>query len=725
MAEWCRTYLGFHWQGKFFVFTVLPFGLTSAPYVFTKCLRPMVKYWRSEGVNIVLYLDDGWCINDTYDKSLADVCFVYQSLTDAGFLVNREKSIFDPTQCLTWLGLVWDSLDFSLCIPDQRILDLLLNIEGVLQDRLSVSARMLAQVSGRIISMSPVIGNVSRIMTRSLYRCIEARQSWDHIFPLIDQTVMDELSFWRSNIRSLNVRKLCQYEVPIVVFSDASSYACGAYCESKEGDVFHKMWTGVESRMSSTWREAKAIEFFLDHFKDSFSGKTVKCFTDSKCCVSVISIGSSKFHLQRISLAIFEICRQKSITLDMQWIPRSLNTPADELSKVFDFDDWGVSVQFFKFIDSIYGPHTVDRFADSNNTKLPIFCSKFFTTGTSGVDAFSMNWGGHNNWLVPPIYLASKVIKHCVASSAEGNIEYSCPANSDCEITKRRRKACQACRFQKCLGVGMLREGVRLDRVRGGRQKYKRSPDSQLIVQQIFPMIKKACVEGVIENKILSQLLSIETQLDKLYVSTDQDTDEDDLRFLATVSDLADRELVITISWAKQVPGFCTLSLIDQMNLLQHSWLEILCLNLVFRSCPYNGYLKFAEDLQLSVEDAKMCQCSPELDSLSRKLAKKFTNMGVTKEEYLLLKAMTLCNTDILIENNEAVMQLQDKLQDGLIEYVKSRYAGNLRRLGHLYLLLPSLNQMKLLAKQYWFDIKKDGRVMMHKLFLEMLEADS
>ena len=40
-----------------------------------------------------------------------------------------------------------------------------------------------------------------------------------------------------------------------------------------------------------------------------------------------------------------------------------------------------------------------------------------------------------------------------------GNIEYSCPANGVCEITKRRRKACQACRFQKCLRMGMLKEG--------------------------------------------------------------------------------------------------------------------------------------------------------------------------------------------------------------------------------------------------------------------------
>lgn len=43
--------------------------------------------------------------------------------------------------------------------------------------------------------------------------------------------------------------------------------------------------------------------------------------------------------------------------------------------------------------------------------------------------------------------------------SHSGNIEYSCPATNECEITKRRRKSCQACRFMKCLKVGMLKEG--------------------------------------------------------------------------------------------------------------------------------------------------------------------------------------------------------------------------------------------------------------------------
>lgn len=73
-----------------------------------------------------------------------------------------------------------------------------------------------------------------------------------------------------------------------------------------------------------------------------------------------------------------------------------------------------------------------------------------------------------------------------------GNIEYTCPAANDCEINKRRRKACQACRFQKCLHMGMLKEGVRLDRVRGGRQKYRRNPEMSQSMQSWPSVIKSA-----------------------------------------------------------------------------------------------------------------------------------------------------------------------------------------------------------------------------------------
>ena len=193
MVSWCQTYLGFCWESKYYVFTVLPFGLSSSPYVFTKCLRPMVRFWREHGIRIVLYLDDGWCINDAFELARSDAAFVYKSLADAGFLVNREKSIFTPTQSLTWLGLIWDCDAYSLSIPEQRISDLIKGIDSILSRLYSVTARKLAQVCGRIISMMPVIGNVARIKTRYLHRCIEARRSWDYTFGMSDQSVISPI----------------------------------------------------------------------------------------------------------------------------------------------------------------------------------------------------------------------------------------------------------------------------------------------------------------------------------------------------------------------------------------------------------------------------------------------------------------------------------------------------------------------------------------------------
>ncbi|XP_063426807.1 uncharacterized protein LOC134710382 [Mytilus trossulus] len=63
-----QKYLGFSWKfegvEKYYVFTVLPFGLKSSGYVFTKVLRPLVAHWRRKGIKIVVYLDDGLGLAD-------------------------------------------------------------------------------------------------------------------------------------------------------------------------------------------------------------------------------------------------------------------------------------------------------------------------------------------------------------------------------------------------------------------------------------------------------------------------------------------------------------------------------------------------------------------------------------------------------------------------------------------------------------------------------------
>ena len=51
------TYVGFKWEGKYYVYNCLPFGLSTAPWVFLKVMRELVMHWR-RGIRVLPYLDD-------------------------------------------------------------------------------------------------------------------------------------------------------------------------------------------------------------------------------------------------------------------------------------------------------------------------------------------------------------------------------------------------------------------------------------------------------------------------------------------------------------------------------------------------------------------------------------------------------------------------------------------------------------------------------------------
>ena len=104
-----QKFLGFSWvfkdNIKFFVFTVLPFGLTSAPFIFTKIVRPLVKYWRFTSVKITCFLDYGIGIEYNYEEPKRKSEFVRETLTKSGFIPNIQKSAWEQCKILTWLGI--------------------------------------------------------------------------------------------------------------------------------------------------------------------------------------------------------------------------------------------------------------------------------------------------------------------------------------------------------------------------------------------------------------------------------------------------------------------------------------------------------------------------------------------------------------------------------------------------------------------------------------------
>ena len=89
----------------YFVFKVLPFGLSSACYFFTKLLHPLVKFWRGHGLRIVVYLGDG-IYSVQADRAETTSEFVQSSLEQAGFVAHSIISQWTPSYQISWLPIV-------------------------------------------------------------------------------------------------------------------------------------------------------------------------------------------------------------------------------------------------------------------------------------------------------------------------------------------------------------------------------------------------------------------------------------------------------------------------------------------------------------------------------------------------------------------------------------------------------------------------------------------
>lgn len=91
-------------------------------------------------------------------------------------------------------------------------------------------------------------------------------------------------------------------------------------------------------------------------------------------------------------------------------------------------------------------------------------------------------------------------------------------------------------------------------------------------------------------------------------------------------------------------PGFSSLSLSDQMSVLQSVWMEVLVLGVAQRSLPLQDELAFAEDLVLDEEGARAAGLG-ELGAALLQLVRRLQALRLEREEYVLLKALALANS--------------------------------------------------------------------------------
>ena len=434
ISQHYQKYLGFSWiidgNCRFFEFTVLPFGLTSAPLLFTKTLKPLVTHWRACGILIALYLDDGFIIVPRATGNLDSDRLIARSISKhvrvdllrAGFVYSIEKSKWDPSTHIEWFGMIWNTQDGTLKVLERRIEKINRTISEI-QALNHITIRKLHSFVGQIISLSPVCGSITRLMSRHCQIEIANASDEDDIICLNEHCKRD-IKFWKDNVHLLNVRHVfANQTVSKIVCCDASSTGSGAII-CNDIHTAHKLWTEAESQKSSTWRELNTILFAIISFLPIIQNSQLKVFTDSQTAARIVEVGSMNQELQNLSFHLFQTCLQNNIKLEVQWIPRDENEQADLVSRLVYTDDWMISDSLFQMLKDRWGPFTIDCFACHYNTKLPRFYSRFWNPGTEGVDAFSQDWSGENCLLVPPVVLIPSVLKHIHSCKGKGTLVF-------------------------------------------------------------------------------------------------------------------------------------------------------------------------------------------------------------------------------------------------------------------------------------------------------------
>jgi len=210
-------YLGFEWEGEFYRFVVLPFGLATAPRIFTLVMSHTVRFLRSIGVNLLIYLDNTIFAASTAKGALCMGHKLLATFPKFGWIIQPLKCVgcLVATPTFTALGIIVDLSAQRFLLGAGRITRILCAIDALLAAPDRVSARALARVKGALSSAWVALGSITRARTRAMDCVIESRPpptsaswravkaTWNAITPL-STACIQELTWWRDHISDAN-----------------------------------------------------------------------------------------------------------------------------------------------------------------------------------------------------------------------------------------------------------------------------------------------------------------------------------------------------------------------------------------------------------------------------------------------------------------------------------------------------------------------------------------
>ncbi len=358
-----RKYLRFIWQGQRYQFTCLPFGLRTAPRVFTKVTKPVISEARERGIRTVIYIDDTIIMSRCPEQASRDTTFLQHTFSDLGFNVNLEKSALSPSQELEFLGFILNTKSMKISLS-HKVSAILRDISNLITLEVP-TAKQVAQVIGSLVSTFPAV-----LQGPLHYRALEVgktnalfrRGSYKEPCPL-SPAMLSELLWWQNNLASHNGKDIQTPPIQKVITSDASKSGWGA---TSEGLTANGQWSPLEVEEHINFLELQGAFFGLKALALDLTNTHILLEMDNTSAVAYINHmgGTHSQRLNSLAKEIWEWALERGIHLSAAHIPGISNSLADELSRQFsDRTEWKLHENVFYQLTRIFYRPQVDLFA--------------------------------------------------------------------------------------------------------------------------------------------------------------------------------------------------------------------------------------------------------------------------------------------------------------------------------------------------------------------------
>ena len=326
-----RPLLGVRWGEAVFLDAALPFGLRSAPKIFSAVADALLWILAQQGVEEAIHYLDDFLIAGRRDSSECEdrLAIALDTFESLGVPVAQEKTE-GPSSSITYLGIVIDTVKGEIRLPQEKLARITQEIEKW-SDRKASSKRELLSLLGLLHHAASVVVPGRPFLRHLITLSKTARHL--HYMIRLNKPACSDILWWHTFMSTWNGLAFLPFQCPQVsLTSDASgSWGCGAFWDSR---WLQLEWTTQMRTLNIAVMELLPILLAAAVWGPKWQSCQVTCYCDNESAVTVINRGSAKDPgLAQLLRCISFYSAYFRFNLCAQHVAGSLNQSADALSR--------------------------------------------------------------------------------------------------------------------------------------------------------------------------------------------------------------------------------------------------------------------------------------------------------------------------------------------------------------------------------------------------------